>query len=160
VATEFVKTDEIGDALSVARPMSDTELAQLNDVMGELYGNFTNKVAEGRKLEIAKAEEVAKGRVWTGGAAKERGLVDELGGLSAAVAIARQKASIGEDEPCELVRMPGPGLLATISLSLARADGATLSDMAGQALGMRREWAPAMLKLVARGGMMLLCPLF
>lgn len=160
VAAEFVKTDEIGDALSVARPMSDTELAQLNDVMGELYGNFTGKVAEGRKLEIAKAEEVAKGRVWTGGAAKDRGLVDELGGLSAAVAIARQKASIGEDEPCELVRMPGPGLLATISLSLARTDGAALSEMAGEALGMPRGWVPAMLRLAARGGMMLLCPLF
>ncbi len=160
VGADFVKTDEIGDALSVARPLSDTELAQLNAVMGELYENFTAKVAEGRKLELANAEKVAKGRVWTGGAAKERGLVDELGGLGAAIALARQKADIAENEPYELVRMPGPGLLATISLSLARADGAYMTKNIGEMLGMPSTWAPAMLKLAARGGMMLLCPLF
>ena len=56
---EAVKTDAISDALSLARPLTDDELAQLNSVVGELYGNFTAKVAEGRKFDAAHAEEVA-----------------------------------------------------------------------------------------------------
>ena len=98
IGIDAVKTDEIGDALSMARPLSDAELAQLNSVVGELYGNFTAKVAEGRKLDAAQAEEVARGRVWSGVAAKARGLIDELGGLARAVEIAREKAGLKPDE--------------------------------------------------------------
>ena len=66
IGMEVVKTDAISDALSMARPLSAAELAQLNSVVGELYGNFTAKVAEGRKFDAAHAEEVARGRVWSG----------------------------------------------------------------------------------------------
>lgn len=51
-----------------------------------------------RNFQIEKLEEVAQGRVWTGKAALDRGLVDTLGGISKAVAIAKQKAGIAEDQ--------------------------------------------------------------
>ncbi len=159
VATDYAKTDDVSDAMSLARPLTEAELDQLNGVMGELYGNFTAKVAEGRKLDPARAEEVARGRVWTGAAAKARGLVDELGGLGRAVAIAREKAGLAPDEPHELVRMPGPGLLATVSLSLAHADAGLFLESAARVLGVPPRWTPAMLRLAARGGVMLFCPL-
>src|SRR6266446_5526143 len=88
VGIDVAKSDTISDALSLARPLTAAELDQLNLVVGELYSNFTSKVAEGRKLDPAAAEAVARGRIWSGIAAHARGLVDELGGLSRAVAIA------------------------------------------------------------------------
>ncbi len=160
IAAEYAKTDEVSDAMSLARPMTEAELAQLNGVMGELYGNFTAKVADGRKLDAVRTEEVARGRVWTGAAAKARGLVDELGGLGRAVAIAREKAGLKPEELHELVRMPGPGLLATVSLSLAHAEAGPAFAIGAGALGVPSRWAPAMIRLTVRGGMMLLCPLF
>ena len=86
---DFVKSAPISDAMSIARAMTDGELAQLNETIGHLYSAFTAKVAQGRRLSAEQAEAVAKGRVWSGLAAKERGLVDEVGGLSTAIAIAR-----------------------------------------------------------------------
>src|SRR5208282_2463668 len=65
IAIDVAKTDAIADALSWSRPMTEAELAQLNEVVGELYGNFTGKVAEGRKLDRDAAEAVARGRVWS-----------------------------------------------------------------------------------------------
>jgi protease-4 len=49
-------------------------------------------------MQIEKMEDVAQGRVWTGKAALERGLVDAIGGISRAVAIAKQKAGIADDQ--------------------------------------------------------------
>jgi protease IV len=54
-------------------------------------------VAKGRKLAVGDAEGLARGRIWTGAQAKERGLVDELGGLSRALALAKEKASLPTD---------------------------------------------------------------
>ena len=100
---DFVKSAPISDAMSMARAMTDAELAQLNETVGHLYSAFTAKVAEGRHLSPEQAEAVAKGRIWSGLAAKERGLVDEIGGLSTAIAIARDRAHIAEDRRHQLV---------------------------------------------------------
>jgi protease-4 len=62
-----------------------------------IYGEFIAKVAEARKLAPARVEEIAQGRVWSGAEAKQIGLVDELGGLDAAIAFAAQKAGLGSN---------------------------------------------------------------
>jgi len=62
VAMETVKTDPVSDALSVSRAMTEAELAQLNQTVGQLYANFTAKVAEGRKLTAEATDAVARGR--------------------------------------------------------------------------------------------------
>ncbi len=163
VGMDVVKTDEISDALSMARPLSAAELAQLNQVVGELYGNFTAKVAEGRGLDAARAEEVARGRVWSGVAAQAHGLVDELGGLGRAVEIAREKAGLKPGEAHELTPYPAPSLISSLNVSLARTEaGAEVSWMhtlGAELAGVPERWLPGLMHLLARGGLMLLGPL-
>lgn len=74
--------------------------------MAVTYEDFVAKVAEGRGMAIATARSHAKGRVWTGAQAKERGLVDELGGFDTALRLAREAVSIAPEEDIELVTFP------------------------------------------------------
>lgn len=74
--------------------------------LDRVYSDFTGRVAEGRKLSKERVLEIAKGRVWTGADAKDRGLVDELGGLSAAIRVARQAAKVPDKEGIELRVFP------------------------------------------------------
>ncbi len=158
INVDFAKTREVSDALSPTRAMSEAELGQLNAVVGELYGNFTAKVAEGRGLAPERAEELARGRVWSGRAAHERGLVDELGGLSRAVEIARTKAGIAPGESHELIAMPPPPLFFGMKLALMPAEVPWEISAIAETLGVPGRWAPAMLRLLWRGGAMLVCP--
>jgi protease-4 len=157
---DFVKSAPISDAMSMARAMTDAELAQLNETVGHLYSAFTAKVAEGRKLSAEKAEAVAKGRVWSGLAAKERGLIDEVGGLSTAIAIARDRAHIAADKRHQLVTYRSERRWLDFRGSSADAELSTpwMIRASATALGIPTRWAPAMLELLIRGGVMLLCP--
>ena len=150
VGIETVKTAPIGDALSIARTMTAAEMAQLNQTVAELYANFTGKVAQGRKLTAEATEDVARGRVWSGVAAKARGLVDELGGLDRAIQIAREKAGLTPDEPLDLRPYPNPSLLASLSLNFARAESSTPLALAATLLDIPPQWAPALLHLLSR----------
>ncbi len=160
VAMEYVKSDQISDALSMSRALSPAELGQLNDAVGELYANFTAKVAEGRGLDPAQTEAMARGRVWSGVAAQRGGLIDELGGLEAAIEIARARAGIKDGERHELVLYPARGVLASIRTMTASAQVPWGIGLAAETLGVPRRWTPAMLGLLVRGGALLLCPFF
>ncbi len=94
VTFDSVKTGKFADALTIARPKTPEELAVLQRMVDWIYGEFVRKVAEARKLAPDKVEEIAQGRVWSGTEAKQLGLVDELGGLNAAIAYAAQKAGL------------------------------------------------------------------
>src|SRR5208283_4487293 len=155
---DFVKSAPISDAMSMARAMTDGELAQLNETIGHLYAGFTAKVAQGRRLSPEQAEAVAKGRIWSGLAAKERGLVDEVGGLSAAIAIARNRAHIAEHQRHQLVTYRAERRWLDFRVGSAEALTPWAIAAAALALGIPGRWAPAMLELLARGGVMLLCP--
>jgi protease-4 len=78
---------------------SAEERARLEQMLDDIYLDFTTKVAQGRGMTREAVHEVAKGRVWTGADAAERGLVDRLGGLHDAVAIAKERASLDEKTP-------------------------------------------------------------
>jgi len=167
VGMDVVKTDEVSDALSLSRPLSPAELSQLNQVVGELYGNFTAKVAEGRKLDAAQAEEVARGRVWSGVAARARGLIDDLGGLARAVEIAREKAGLKPGEAHELVPYPAPSLISALNVPFARSGArfaaqseiSLLYALGAELAGVPQRWVPALMRLLSRGGLMLLSPI-
>jgi protease-4 len=161
IGVEYVKSGESADALSLARGLSKSEMAQLNAMIGELYANFTGKVAEGRRLNAGQTEDVARGRVWSGVAAKERGLIDELGGLGRAIEIARDKAGIRAGMPHDLVVYAAPRSLASLRSMLRPADAISggLQRIAATTLGLPRTWMPAMIELLMRGGAMLLMPL-
>ena len=155
---DFVKSAPVSDAMSMARAMTDGELAQLNETLGHMYSAFTAKVAQGRRLSLDQAEAVAKGRIWSGLAAKERGLVDEVGGLSTAVAIARARAHIPEHQRHQLVTYRAERRWLELRPGIAEASTPWAIAAAGGALGIPSRWAPAMLEMLVRGGVMLLCP--
>jgi protease IV len=158
IRLDVVKSDPVSDALSPARPMSAAELAQLNEVVGELYSTFTAKVTEGRKLDPEATEQVARGRVWSGVAAKARGLVDELGGLGRAVELAREKAGLKQGEKHDLVLYPPPTLLSALHLTAAYSQIPWPLSIAARALELPERWTPALLSLLTRSGALMLCP--
>lgn len=155
---DFVKSAPISDVMSMARAMTDGELAQLNETIGHLYSAFTAKVAQGRRLSPEQAEAVAKGRIWSGLAAKEHGLIDEVGGLSTAVAIARDRAHIAEHQRHQLVTYRAERRWLELRPGSAEASTPWAIRASASALGIPNRWAPAMLEMLVRGGVMLLCP--
>ena len=86
---------------------TDDERALLAEWLDDVYAVFVGKVAEGRGMTREAVHEVAKGRVWTGSDAVRNGLVDTLGGLRDATAIARERAGLPTDAPVRAaVRVP------------------------------------------------------
>jgi protease-4 len=97
VTMDSVKTGKFaGGLLTIARPRNPEELAVFQKSVDWMYSQFVAKVADGRKLPISRVEEIAQGRVWSGKDAKSIGLVDEIGGLDAAVHYAGKQANLGE----------------------------------------------------------------
>ena len=97
ITWDAVKTARYADSQTVARPKSPQEIAIYQRSVDRIYNMFINKVAQGRKLPTQKVAEIAQGRVWSGVAAKQIGLVDEIGGLNAAVEYAAKEAKLGKD---------------------------------------------------------------
>jgi protease-4 len=97
ITFEEVKTGEIGELITVTRPLNAVEKNIWQRKTEEIYEGFTAKAAEGRDMPVAELRKIASGRVWTGAQAKERGLVDVLGNFEEAVAIAAKAADLGED---------------------------------------------------------------
>ena len=94
---DVVKTGKFADANTIARPKTPDELALFQTFVDWVYDQFIAKVAASRKLDRAVVQDIAQGRVWSGAEALKLGLVDELGGLAAAVNFAAQKVKLGED---------------------------------------------------------------
>jgi protease-4 len=103
---EGVSDGRHAEMYSPVRPFTDEERARVLDAMQVTYDQFVERVAEARHMTPEKVHEVAQGRVWTGSQARQVGLVDEVGGLFAAVAVAKQRARIPADEDVELVVYP------------------------------------------------------
>jgi len=91
---------------SPARPYNPQELKKLQEQLQAFYDQFVEKVAESRHSTPEKIDALAQGRVWTGRQAKQTGLVDELGGLDQAIAVAKQRAKIAPDSSIELIVYP------------------------------------------------------
>lgn len=97
ITFDRVKTGKYADALTIARPKTPEELAILQNMVDWIYEQFIGKVSESRNLKREQVEEIAQGRVWSGTEAKKIGLVDEIGGLDAAIAYAVKKANVGRN---------------------------------------------------------------
>lgn len=97
VTFDSVKTGKFADTLTVSRPKTEEELAIFQHMVDWIYAEFVDKVSEGRQLPRDLVEGIAQGRVWSGSEAQKVGLVDELGGLDAAIAFAAEKAGLGSN---------------------------------------------------------------
>ncbi|RIW14004.1 signal peptide peptidase SppA [Algoriphagus lacus] len=97
VTTDVVSTGQLSDFMNAARPLTEVERSIIQSSIEDGYETFISRVAEGRGMHPDSVKKVASGRVWTGTQAKERGLVDVLGGLDTAIGIAVAKINAGDD---------------------------------------------------------------
>jgi protease-4 len=104
---EGVKNGRYADLYSPVRAFSPEERAKIQEHMQATYDTFVEKAAAGRNTTPERIDAVAQGRVWTGAQAKQIGLIDELGGLDRALALAKQRAKLAPDSEVEIVVYPG-----------------------------------------------------
>ncbi len=95
VHTDGVGTTPLAGSFDIRRPLSPEIEAILNSVIRHGYDEFIGHVAKARKRTPEEIDAIAQGRVWSGSQAKERGLVDKLGGLGDAISAAASRAKLG-----------------------------------------------------------------
>jgi protease-4 len=108
ITWDDVRTNKNATLWSSRHDYSPEQWQKLQGFLDRVYEDFTTKVTEGRQMEKEKVLEVAKGRIWTGEDAKERGLVDELGGFDVALRLARTEAGLKPDAAIKLAVYPRP----------------------------------------------------
>ncbi|MDK3159526.1 signal peptide peptidase SppA [Kamptonema cortianum] len=89
-----IPTSDNATMWSVTQSFNPAQWMKLNAVMDDIYQNFTSRVAQNRHMTLEQVEKVARGRVWTGEQALALGLVDQLGGLPTAIALAKKEAGL------------------------------------------------------------------
>src|SRR6516225_2083307 len=99
ITTDSVTEGAHADMFTTTRPFNKEEWSKINSWLDRIYADFTGKVASGRNMTPEQVHEIARGRVWTGSDAAANGLVDHLGGLDDAVALARRKAMLPDSAP-------------------------------------------------------------
>lgn len=97
VRTGGVGTTRFAGAFDPTRPFDPAVGEIIQSVIDAGYAEFTGKVAAAREQSVSAIDQIARGRVWSGAQAKERGLVDELGGLRDALARAAELAKLDTD---------------------------------------------------------------
>jgi protease-4 len=109
ISNEYVLRGKTAGMFRETEKFSDEERAKFEDwIKTTYYQDFVPKVAKGRNKDAQYVDSVAQGRVWTGAQAKDRGLVDDFGGLDKAVEVAKQLAKIPADKGVERVILPYP----------------------------------------------------
>jgi protease IV len=156
---EQVTAGRYADIYSPVRPFSPDERQKVLGQMQATYDAFVEKAASGRQMTPERIDAIAQGRVWTGKQAKDLGLVDELGGLQRALALARARAKIAEGSEVELVIYPQ----RTSIYQLVQAPfGAESSGILGALMGWRDARAvqtlTAPLRLFRRGEPLTIMP--
>jgi protease-4 len=136
VTNEYVMRGKNAGMFRESEKFSDTERAKFQEFLKNTYDDFTSKVARGRGKEQTYIDSIGQGRVWTGFQGKERGLVDEYGGLDKAIELAKQLASIPADKGIERVILPQPPTFLQQLMNLDDEGGDQVSAEAKQQASM------------------------
>lgn len=137
INTAGYSTTWLSGVLDPRKPTDPRLIAMFNSGIGNAYQMFLNTVGQGRQRPPQEIDAVAQGRIWTGAQAKERGLVDELGGLREVVAAAAKRAQLAADAPVRYVERE-PGKLQALLQQLG-------SSQAGWAAPLQAALAPVLL---------------
>lgn len=136
VGSDTVRTNANADAWAIDTPFTPEQRAHREAEADLLYADFVARVADGRNLTKDAVDRVARGRVWTGADALERGLVDELGGFRTALRRAKILAGLDEDADVRIVTYPGGSLLDMLRpRASSQPAAASLPDALGALLG-------------------------
>jgi protease-4 len=106
--TEVISRGANSGTLSSTKSFTPEERRVMIDLLQDVYHQFVDKAAKGRKMSYEKLEELAQGRVYSGQTAKKLGLIDELGTLNDALAAAKTAAGLKPDADVELLILPEP----------------------------------------------------
>jgi protease-4 len=94
ITTDTFKINDSADVYSNVRELKDNERKVIRNSAEKLYRIFLERISKGRNIPIEKVEQIAQGRIYSGKKAKELNLVDEIGGISKAIDIARELSKI------------------------------------------------------------------
>ena len=109
ISNEYVLRGKTAGMFRETEKFSDEERAKFEEwIKTTYYRDFVPKVAKGRNKDVQSVDSIGQGRVWTGAQAKDRGLVDEFGGLDKAIDVAKQLAKIPAEKGVERVILPYP----------------------------------------------------
>lgn len=120
LSVDVVKTARHADVMAIHRAKSEEELATIQVIVDSIYDGFLERVAIGREMEREQVAELAQGRVWSGAQAFELGLVDELGGLEDAIAIAKDRAGLDADAELRFPQAEEPDIMSLMLREIAR----------------------------------------
>ncbi|HXK11301.1 MAG TPA: signal peptide peptidase SppA [Vicinamibacteria bacterium] len=142
ISQETVRRGRHATLFSSSEPWTDEERAKVRELNRAFYETFVTKAAQGRKRTAGEIDAVAQGRVWTGAQALGAGLVDALGGLDAAVRVARDRARIAKGQEVQLLVLPRKkGFLETL---VERQDEDVLAPAVGPRAAAFLRWATAL----------------
>lgn len=161
VTVEEVSAGRMAGINSIVNPYSDAGRERVQQIIDAFYEEFLARAAEGRGMTRDAVHAVGQGRVWTGRQALAHGLVDELGGMDAAVAAAKRLAGIEAGAEVTLVEYPRPRtFFETLSEGLAIRSGAGLlrAVLPAARLAAGAEAASAPLRLFRPGEPLALMP--
>jgi protease-4 len=122
-------------AFGQSREFTPQERAAFSHWMDEIYGEFTARVARGRRLPLQRVQQIARGHVWTGAQARELGLVDEVGGFYEAVAKAQALAGVSGEPHLRTMTPPASPIEAVRKLLGIEATSAQTLAAAAWVLG-------------------------
>lgn len=108
INVDVVKTNAHSDFFSMFRPMTAEEKAVGQRFVEQTYQTFIGHVSQGRSIPVERVDEIGQGRVWSGANAKEIKLVDDFGGLTAAIKLAAEKANLDTYRLVELPKQKSP----------------------------------------------------
>ena len=137
IGVETLTRGAYADLQLASQPLSPSSRERLRAEVKSVYDLFVERVAAGRPLDAEGVDAVARGRVWTGAQAAERGLVDELGGLRTAVS--RALVLTGHDADADVTLMPFPRP-RSVPEQLAEALGLAVRSAAQAPLAPLPEW--------------------
>ncbi len=108
ITTDVAKTNEHSDFPTISRPVDAQEKAFVQYEVDKVYEAFVTRVADSRKLKKTKVDELGQGRVWSGIDAKNIGLIDKIGGLDSAIAVAAKLAKLDNYRIINLPKIKEP----------------------------------------------------
>jgi protease-4 len=135
LGSDSLRTNANADAWSANAPFTDEQHAMVEAEADLFYDDFVRRVAEARQMSVAEVDAVARGRIWTGADAHERGLVDELGGLRDAIRRAKLLVGLDADAEVSLVGYPGSSVRDYVRPRVSSQPAASMSDLAAGLLG-------------------------
>ncbi len=146
IGHQAVQRGAMAGLYSQTTSFSELERERVRRDLGTGYALFKTRVAQGREMTEEQVEEVARGRVWTGAQAREIGLVDELGDLQTAMAVAKELAGLDPEQEYTTVHVQPPRhAIPPLAFPSEQASVRALHTMldAIQSLTRERVWALA-----------------